>query len=76
MPFSLFIPASVNFCRNLTYNSPLYRAKTISTLWNIRVFSYISLFTYIGVSSREFNISNDYLQDLHYIPESYPIIKK
>lgn len=76
MPFSLFIPASVNFCRNLTYNSPLYRAKTISTLWNIRVFSYISLFTYIGVSSREFNISNDYLQDLRYIPESYPIIKK
>ena len=76
MPFSLFIPASVNFCRNLTYNSPLYRAKTISTLWNIRVFSYISLFTYIELSSRKFDISKDYLEDLHWIPEHYPIMKK
>ena len=70
MPFSLLIPASVNFTRSLTYNSPLYRAKTISNIWNFRVVSYISLLTYIGLSSGEFNVSKDYLEDLHYIPES------
>ena len=70
MPFSLLIPASVTFTRSLTYNSPLYRAKSISTLWNFRVVSYLSLFTYIGLSSREFNVSKDYLEDLHYIPEN------
>ena len=76
MPFSLLIPASVNFTRSLTYNSPLYRAKTISNIWNFRVISYLSLFTYIGLSSREFDVSKDYLEDLHWIPEHYPIMKK
>ena len=54
MPFSLLIPVSVNFTRSLTYNSPLYRAKAISNIWNFRVISYLSLFTYIGLCSREF----------------------
>ena len=44
MPFSLLIPASINFTRNLTYNSPLYRAKAISNIWNFKVISYIYLY--------------------------------
>ena len=76
MPFSLLIPASVNFTRSLTYNSPLYRAKAISNIWNFRIVSYISLLTYIGLSSRKFDVSKDYLEDLYYIPEHYPIMKK
>ncbi len=76
MPISFLIPASVNICRSFAINSPLYRAKTLSTIWNVRLVTYISLLSYAGLSSYKFDISKDYLEDLHYIPESYPIMKK
>jgi len=74
MPISLLIPASINLCRSFTNNTALYRAKTLSNLWSVRLFSYVSIFSIIGLSSVKFDKNNQY--DLHYRPEMYPIMGK
>ena len=71
MPFSLIVPASVAFCRNPNNKSAFYRANNLSKLLKVRGFTYITLFSFVGLLNIDLNtieISDAYLVHRRLLP--------